>query len=490
MIQEKRVIENKIRGVSSILALPIYARIQALSDAEINEFKKEKIAELEQKIEEESALMESMFQSGKSTEFFKNNIENLKQEIEKVEKKTSQEVKKELSSKIPNREGYDFSSLMNFSPQDYLSNQFYAEIAGDVTKIEQSARLAAEYNKISDYLPKNQEDLMLDLTNLPDELQQRLERSHALDINGCVRNPNKLIEIVEEFEHDFKNEKEKFANQISEQKLSELAEKEMTKEFSFDRENNLEYDTKEGTEANIPFFQQHSDKIQSSELKYLETIIARRDKLSKKIFKTKRVKKEIEKLNVTIKKEQFFLHNKIIDWYQQPSNIGKYYTILGSSKRLNFKNASTLYASIDQNREDIKHTEENISSLKNRIGEISKKIEQHNQEQEKLKQDNNKKRQAIKENFVRIFGEKFSEIDPRFLFDNISGAKKQAAIAARGINTAKDIQQIKNSIQSEARENALNGATIEELQELKKYLLGSEASAITFKNTEFHPKKH
>ena len=143
-----KLVQQKINVLRRIVALPAYARIQAMSDAEIEEYKKDKVEELELRIKEIESREEQakaklsqlkaeqeqlMAQFGSlsgserdraiyrgqqlSTEISRYDVNNqwgvfasLKRKIEEVRKLqeqikavTSQEIKQQLSSEIKDR---------------------------------------------------------------------------------------------------------------------------------------------------------------------------------------------------------------------------------------------------------------------------------------------------------------------------------------------------------------------------------------------------
>ena len=165
------LIERKISSLRRLVDLPVYARIQAMSDVEIEDYKQGKIGELELK-------------------------------IRKIQAMKAEEVKEQLNSEL--KGNHDLAKTMEFYKEivDPSIELKASSVATDTEKAQQMATLLALYKGLSDDL--NRIKCTVDLgSELPEELQTRLVVFYDSKSNE-LQYPDKALETVQEFEENFK----------------------------------------------------------------------------------------------------------------------------------------------------------------------------------------------------------------------------------------------------------------------------------------------
>lgn len=328
---------KKLDLFRSLIGLPAYARIQAMSDGEIEEYKKDKIndikldgitiaAEIEKLKKDIQALKDqheelithfvelemekrnSAINEGKkiqfdiqSKEFKLNELElkltKLKSQQEEISQMSSDDVKKQLISKIAN--GYQLDSIISNSSEISSSRALMAAVGKEPEKAMKMAQLMT--NLV--YTEKKSKDIFeyLDLGyDLPSRFRHLIESDYVYN-RGNIANTSRFFEIYQSFMEQFEKESEAFSNQFTKEKISGL----VGKEYNYLSET-----------VDFEFLKLHSDKLSPGQLEELQADVLKRDKLSKKIIKTREVKRDIEDLNRKISMVQKSIYQKIIDWYR------------------------------------------------------------------------------------------------------------------------------------------------------------------------------
>lgn len=482
------LIYSKIDTVRNLISLPAYARIQAMSDIEIEEYKKDSIAELDLKIQEIRAREEvektklsklkaqqqeliSQFGSLSGTErdnaVYKGQqlqaeisryeskehwgvfpcIQREIQEVEKLQEqiraKMPQEIKNEMTTQLKDSRNI-IQILENTNKYSInVDTQLKAAVANNPEKAQQMATLLTYYRKLDDEKAKVKGRMSLGF-GLPKMLEKKLtEYDYYYNSNTReVSDPDKLSEIVAKFEETFTLAKERFQAHFTTEKLGNLVGK--------------EYGVK-SLEVNMPFLQSHSDKLTDGELKHLQSIVDQRDSLSKKLFKSRDVKHEIDILNETIKNEQTKIYKQIIGWYQSQSK-----EILGYSNGVSFHNLEVMQQDLESMIQVIHRSENAITQVKENIQKVKSEIERQKQDYE------NKKIECTQQ--IRILaGPQFAEAkisyssdDKKYNLENIIGASRQ-------VQQAEIINRVQKEAQNQAdiREAELRGITIEQLMQIK-----------------------
>lgn len=407
------VINREISMLKNLLQLPAYSRIQAMSDVEIEEYKRNKIAELELKIQEldsqqkqeesnftqlqaemeqikkqlgstvEIEREKALYQSQQlQTEMLKYNskgpfnifavinrkIEQLKQQQEQIRNKSYQEIKDEIASSI--KESNYFTKITDKASSYNMdvTEELLLAVASNPDKARQMANLLTNYRGLIDEQRHVVGKLPL-LSGLPQSLQKLV----AQNINFYnfrtmeLFQPDKLLEMVNEFEESFNLCKDSFINQFTASKLSKL----VGKEFGVD-----------STEVDFDFLQLHNDKLGVGQLENLKSLVAQRDLLTKKVFKTRETKMEIERLNAIIIKQQSLFYRQIIGWYQSQSN-----TILGLNYQLSFSSLEQLQLDLNNAVNNINNSQQAIAEFKKRIIAVQQEMKDKLQSYEPLKND-------------------------------------------------------------------------------------------------------
>lgn len=482
-VYQLKIVQIKVNALQKLVTLPAYARIQVMSDVEIEDYKKGKIEELELKIKEIKAKEEQekaklsqlkaeqdqlMAQFGslsgserdrviyrgqqltaEISRYDVNNqwgvFANIKREIDEVRKQqeqikamTSQEIKQQLSSEM--KESYNLAQTVEWTknPID-ASTELEASVASDPEKAEQMANLLTYYRRLSDKQSQIKGRLYL-CYGLPKVLEKRLtEYSYYYNSRTHeVNNPDKLMEIVQEFEGSFEQAKTSFNEQFTEQKLSKL----VGTEYGMDSSN-----------VDMGFLQQHTDKLGTGELEHLQSLVEQRNKLSKKIFKTRDTKWEIENLNNRIKQEQSEIYKEIIGWYEFQSK-----DLLGISYGIQFYSLEALQDSLKSCKEDIGRSEQAITEVKERIQKVKAEMQQQKQNYETIKTETAQQIRALG-------GEKHKETDIPYASDRVDYNLDQIVSAQNRVYQRDVVDRVQQEAQNQAdiREAELRGTTVEQL---------------------------
>jgi hypothetical protein len=483
-----KMVQQKVNALRRLVTLPAYARIQAMSDAEIEEYKKGKIKELELKIKEIQAREEQekaklsqlkaeqdqlMAQFGSlsrserdraiyrgqqlTAEISRYDVNNqwgvfaeIKREIDEVRKQqeqikamTSQEIKQQLSSEM--KESHDLAQTIEWTrnPID-ASTELEASVASDPEKAQQMANLLTYYGRLSDEQSQIKGRMYL-AYGLPKVLEKKLTEYSYYYISRTneVHNPDKLMESVQEFEGSFEQAKASFNEQFTEQKLSKL----VGREYGMD-----------SSEVDMGFLQQHTDKLGDGELDHLQSLVEQRNKLSKKIFKTRDTKWEIENLNNRIKQEQSKIYKEIIGWYESQSK-----DLLGISYGVQFYSLEALQDSLKRCKEDIGRSEQAITEVKERIQKAKAEMEQQKQSYETRKTETAQQIRALG-------GERHKETDIPYASERADYNLNQIANAQNRVYQRDVVDRVQQEAQNQAdvREAELRGITVEQLLQMRQ----------------------
>lgn len=409
-IYQLNLVEKKLDTIKSLVNFPAYARIQAMSDIEVEKYRKDKISELELKVEElktrekeaseqlsklkaqqEELIKQFKQLSGREREnvIYRGRLLNIEiskydinnqfgvfatiqkemQEVRKLQEQiknmTTIQIKDKLSNEI--KESKYFEQTLKCSSEYVLdsSTKLLATVASDPKKAIQMADLLANYRRLSDEQKHIKGSLYL-VWGLPYELKRKLIESSYYNLETKdLHNPDKLIEIIAEYEENFNQDKINFMNQFTPQKIYKLVGKE---------------EGVDSIEVDMEFFKEHSDKLNDGSLEHLQSIVVQRDILSKKIFKTKNVRREIENLNSQIKSEQSNIYKKIIKWYKLLSQ-----DILRINCEISFENLESLKQSLEKATQNIEQSQQSIIAIKQKIEEEKEKMEEQRKKYETIK---------------------------------------------------------------------------------------------------------
>lgn len=504
-----KMVQQKVNALRRLVTLPAYARIQAMSDAEIEEYKKGKIEELELKIKEIQAREEQekaklsqlkveqdqlIAQFGSlsgsereraiyrgqqlTAEISRYDINNqwgvfaeLKREIDKVRKQqeqikamTSQEIKQQLSSEM--KESHDLAQIIEWTRIPiYASTELEASVASDPEKAQQMANLLTYYRNLSDQQSEISGRVHLGY-GLPKVLEKKLTE-YSYYHNSIFRGldtPDKLMEIVQQFEGSFEQAKVSFNEQFTEQKLSKL----VGREYGMD-----------SSEVDMRFLQQHTDKLGDGELDHLQSLVEQRNKLSKKIFKTRNTKWEIENLNNRIKQEQSKIYKEIIGWYESQSKA-----LLGIDYGVRFFDLEALQYSLKRCKEDIGRSEQAITEVKESIQKAKAKMEQQRQyyETEKTK---------IAQQIRALGGEKHKETDIPYESNIANDNLQRIANAQNRVYQRDIVDRVQQEAQNQAntKEAELRGITVEQLLQMRQQAMVDESMDETVEEEVSHSMK-
>lgn len=398
------------RALEGIENLPAYTRINVMSEVELEELRKQKpefysMTSDEIKIALKNAVPNSYFYG---------------EMIEKAKEPISEFTALEAEASLTSERAYQLAGLMT---QHKIISDSQMQIKG---------RANCSYY-------------------LPEPLQEKLKHSSYYDYaTGYVSNPDRLMETVQEIERTFEEAKITFDTQFTREKLYRLMEE----------SSDVKFTVKSRTEA----LKLHADKLDASALENLQNLVERRDKLSKKIFKGKKTKQEIESLNTQIEQEQSKMCQEIRNWYY--SQAEKLQNILGINyASIRFSNSQTVEEYLKSCIEKIEKSSSEIADLKSNIQKAKEEMEQQYQNYEAQKNDIIMQIKACGgENFknINIDGIRFS--------NNLNDNLNSIASAPSYINQQSLINEVMQEAQRQAdiKEAELRGITVEELMQMRK----------------------
>lgn len=324
--------------ISKLENLPTYARIQAMSDLEIEAYRKEQIAKLEKAIEEVKGKQE---QSESSEQ-----INDLKKQQSLMESKTPQEIKDELLDQVKNS-AFLRSVIESTKKELNPTTELYATFANNYVSANNIAELLTQHRLLSDKQRQIREPLNLQ-DIFPELLKKELQKNHHFyDSKSCeVIDPDGLLNIINDFEKRYLQAKEIFINQFTIDKLKGLINKK-------DEIDNLVVD--------LQFLELHADKLEKEDLERLQQCFYHLNEYSKKFLKSTNTKRQISDLNFQIHYLGYKMYNSIISWYEVQ---GK--DILGYPYRIDF-------CSLDDLTRTLQETQESVDKIKDSIIDIRKK---------------------------------------------------------------------------------------------------------------------
>lgn len=490
---QEELFRRKYVNLYHLVRLPAYARIQAMSDVEIEDYKKSKIEELELKVKEiesrekqekatffqlkaelaqiSSQLGTDPFISDRDMKIYrsqqlssqismydannpfgkfamlKKKLEEVRKQQEKIKALTSQEIKQQLSAKIEG--SYNLKQIVERT-QNPIGNyrEVLASVASDSKKAQEVSNLVENYRQLSNKQKQVIDKLYLG-RGLPYQLESKLiksRRESLEDTDKAMEVSDRLIKTVNEFEGSFKQAKANFMEQITEQKLSKLVGKDW-----------CVY----GTEVDFDFLRLHNDKLSSGKLIHLESIVKQRNKLAKKIFKTRDIKYKIESLNQQIEQEQSSIYMEIIYWYDSQCQ-----SILGMGNLFDYNSLETLKSSVEDCKKDIGQSEQAIIEVKERIQKSKAQIESYE----------TRKKEIIQQ-IKTLGGEKYKETDfsiSEYSYDYFGSIENPGLNTIANSSAYMHERELVNKIQQEAqnqadiREAELREISVKQLLEMRQ----------------------
>ena len=503
------IFSGKVGALRKSITFYAYERIQVMSDAEIDEYKKEKVNELELKIreieiQEEQAktkldqLREEQDQliaqfgnlSGDERDriirrgqqlseeirkydvnvfpSLKRKIEGIKEQQEQIKTMISQEIKQQLLSEIDQRDLSAIESSKYRIGSIDATTKLQSSVASDLEKAQQMADLLTEYKRLSKETSEK-----LYPVRCPNIIKERLGDYYDFYLplryygdGYAIPAPelDGLMENVKKIESSFKEEKTIFEEQFTEQKLSRLFAGQLS---NWDPVN---------PEVDIELLWQHIDKlhagsINDSELEDLQKLAERRDKLSKKIFKRKKTKEEIKALNDQIKSKQNKMFDTIICEYKK--QLG---TLLGEKGKYHpsnldyMFNARNMQAGKIDIREILRDCKQDIDFKEKAITEFREDVAKSQEDLEHKKQNNESRMAVIAEQIRTLGGEEYKDVDLSFASDSYEENLRKITSAQSDIELKNAVDRALSEAQRQAdiKEAELRGITVEELMQMRK----------------------
>ena len=211
----------------------------------------------------------------------------------------------------------------------------------------------------------------------------------------------------------------------------------------------------------LDFLKKHSDKLQKGELEDLQSYILQRDKLSKKIIKTNKVKGEIENLNNIIRNKVSNIYKTIIGWYMSYDS-----SVLDVGKMWHFDTIEGIQEHLRRCDEFIKRSQEAMDKFKADLdkGKLSLDSQAEGQKNQ---------REAIKNKMRELAGPGFEESSVPYgtIYEdnNLHMIANYVAMEQKNQVTSNVLNEAQN--QANIREAELRGISLDELLRMKNQSL-------------------
>lgn len=478
-------INQYIKELKYRINFPAHARIQVMSDMEIEEYKAKATEEIEvtikeiegninqkeielskYKTEEEELITNfstmpagemtteeilKTTQHGKeirtSMEKCNKEIENLKSKLqekrkyqEQIRAKTADEIKKLFLDKT---KGMDDRPLSDDPYLNNSSDELLLAFASEPEKQQQVAQLLTSYRNLDDRQDKIKLDVELSPL-LPRNIKRYL---NELEVSHKIIDANLVTQRLQELEDDFNFDATQLISELSHEKIEELED--------------LKLEVVEDLTRLKSIIERHRKKISDTHFEELQILIAKKEQLTKRpfaIFNPQRQTKDETKERITvidqkIHAESSNIYREILYWYG--SKIGA----LGI--------LPNYYGWVDGDGlerekiiQGIEEAKEAIENLKKNINPAIDKMNQQNQEYKKQKQ-------AIVQQIRNLGGENFKNAKIPYPYDSVQ----------KNLDYIQSLTGIMGKIQQEAQNQAdtkeaeLRGISLEELKSMKAQLV-------------------
>lgn len=478
------LINNKIRSVRDLVELPLYARIQAMSSVEIEDYKKIKNEEFEVllsankqresqakvRLEELKSKHIQLMQEfstlfGEEREAAIIRGRNIQEEINKYEStsiygvfpmihreyeelleaqkafqlKSEQEIKDELSANLKNKKlGETIKTIGEFAKSD--SKQFEASVSENSVDAHKMANLMSTNTRLNDDLKEVKAKMFLPY-GLPYSLESAITKDDYYydKSTNDLKQPQKIEEIINMYDEKLKASKEEFDRTFTVEKIGKLAGK-----------NHGEAEP----QVDLDFLETHRDKLPDNKLDALSDLVAERNKLNKKLIKTKQVKTDIFYTNQDINTLQSKIYKELIVWHNR-----KLYELFGPEVKIDYMTLPYLINNLEGISKD-------ISSKQNAISQVRTNLE-------RAKEEINRQKQNLEDRKQRNLDEAREMAGPQFSESQMPYGMKDANFNYEGIVRAGTIvytNDVINDVQKEAQNQAdekeaeLLGISVEELR--------------------------
>ncbi len=482
--RQMEVINNKIERLKEFINLPAVTRIQAMSSIELEEYKKEKVEELElhikdleaqdaQKREElsqlkaqqaasierfahlsgderEQAISEGRLLASRISEFdavfeeIRKEIEETRKQQEQMKGKDLEEIRKELFSKVPN--GISLATKVEYIRNNPLSyqNQLLAAVANDPEKTKKMAELLSSIASVDYSIYHRSPSRFFLPYQLPKKLADSITTwgyvrdKYLMNADGVERELDKFLVI-------FEKKRKMFEEEYTMEKLGPL--------------NGHEYGN-DSEEVDFGFLELHRNKITKGNIEQLHVLVEHRDKLRKKLIKTKNTKDEIYDLNKRIRELQNNVYKEIVGWY-----CSQNLDILGIRTEMRFSGIYPVSDFLENQKKELNDSLKAIEELRDRLKtEVA--------EQDRLTDELEKRRADLARQMIELSG---LEAKKDFVPEVAPQGDRIGTIQAAG-KSCEDEQiitrvQQEAQVQADTREAELRNITMEQLLEMKKQLL-------------------
>ena len=352
-INEKKnrleIIQGKLSKLSTLVGVESKIRIEAMSDIEIMEHKREQVISARENISREEKVLETIrqntqkqqeeldkiIQSGDTSEnnihlakatreklwLFQRDLEKQKEEIAKLRKelqeledKSIEDYKKDLLKKANNNTNVD--DIIRYS-----ENIGLAHLDNDPKKAQELAGLYRQYLYLKAKHQKTTIDKRYFLTKLPrpiaDAIRTEFNQKNESTSYIVINDPRPLLKLLEKADKYFRDNVIQFTRFCDVDRVNHLVGKDAL----------LGIDP---YKVDFDKLEKYIGIIEESEIEEIRELVKSRDELNKQWIKTRNTKKAIEDYDNEIYRKLYSLYSKIINWYRTFSlgyfqNSGEYY---------------------------------------------------------------------------------------------------------------------------------------------------------------------
>ena len=491
----KEALQYEINYIEEFINIPAYERIMAMSDAEIEAYKKEKIEGFDSKIETLTAKIEKEKEEVKELEkldeanalkyaeakddFEKkqilsegrkiaDKISALKDTIAKdsseigqlggrrakMFSKTSDEVKQMFVDKLTLGDYAAKQSLtMARMKNDNVDSQdrLLASVNGDPEKTEALINALSNLSSIRENSYPYMKKVTIKIGDLPYDLQRLIKDAKSIETVRSVEDIDKILDVINKYLNEMSEESKLIHTQFTDEKMRPI--------FGIG-EQAMREDTEE---VNFDFLEKHIDKINQKDIEYLKALTEEKKKWDRKRFKTKNVRDELEYINTQIKAIRDKAYYRIERWYEKT-----YETKLPKSTRDRGPYTSSTIGSdyIIRIDELIK----NVNSRMMTIEKVKTEIENAKERREAEIAAYEASYTKAQDRVLEIVGPDFTRKDiPHIDQNRIFELRTRIETSAFRVKTAETVKDVKQEAQKQAdeKEAELRGITLEQLMQLR-----------------------
>ncbi len=476
---ELSVVVKKLYRIRNLVGIEAVARIRSMSDVELEAYKKDQVEyhellivrikseiasqeaekkELNEELEElakKGDLSEEAVKKGKLLREKLTDLEisivDTKARLE-LEERVLQEMKEWTLERVradlmpQNAPNQNIDDLIQIGQADLG----VAEIGEDYEKAEKLAGLRRSYLYQQSELRQAGIQRTYIINKLPKTIQSLLadtlgDKSDISTFCIKVSDPKRLIELLNKARAFFNEQKRIFEEEYTLENLEPLVGK-----------NNINNIT---ADVDFEYLEKYEELIGKDSLEQLRSFVKERDLLSRKLFKTSRVKSDIAVLDSDIRMCQFKMYEKIIKYYESKFNFNYFKGDFIYERSLDFSSKKNLVSSLESIAAIVEQVEQEYDN-------IQEEALKHQQALDEKKKEISEKMENIVQQIKELTGR-----EEKYVYSGQNQLDNIANETSLGYQT-QVLQTVKEEAQkqSDEKEAELRSITLAQLYEMRKQL--------------------